>query len=84
MKLQSLRIEAEEKYLNGYSNPTTTVYTGTVKFRDTKGNIETVLTEEQMRGIVSAVGEALIDATKRCAVAMEQSVLEEIILPRLT
>lgn len=84
MKLQSLRIEAEDKYLHGYGQPTTTVYVGTVKFRDTTGNIETILNEEQIQGIVAAVGGALVDATKRVSEAMTQSLVEEIIQKQVT
>ncbi len=78
MKLQTLRIEAEEKYLQGYGKPTTTVYVGTIKFRDTTGNIEAVLSEEQIQSIVTAVGGAIVDATKKVADAMVQSIAEEV------
>lgn len=77
MKLQQLTIKAEQKYLNGYGEKPVLVYIGVVKFKQEMGNIEILLTEEQIKGIVSVVGDGLVTATKSIATSMTQSILEE-------
>lgn len=77
MKLEHLKIVAESKYLRGYGEPPVDVYVGTVKFKNGTGNIEVVLTEAQLRGIIDFVGEAMIAATKETAKLMAASILEE-------
>jgi len=76
MKLERLDIRAEDKYVNGYGSAPIKVYVGTVKFQQATGNIEILLSPEQISGIVHLIGDTLIDATKKVAEAMNHSLME--------